>query len=101
VVAVKDLEERCLSAISYENGVQFKVAYLCAGGPLHTPESDIVPCALEIIEILQQILYPQARTLSDRGQLCGLKMCVSEAREVLVLFCKVGELFNDSSQFWQ
>lgn len=74
-------------------------AYLSASGSLHTPESQIVPGALEVLQVLQQILYPQAGTLSNSGQLCWLKMGIPQTREAFVLLRKCGELLDDGCEF--
>jgi hypothetical protein len=73
-------------------------ACLCASGSLDTPETEILPAALKVLQILQQILDPQACTLSDSGQLRGLKMGVSQTRKGLVCIGESGELLDDSRE---
>lgn len=73
-------------------------AYLGSSCAFHTTESEVIPGTLEILEILYQILDPQACSLSHRGQLCRLKVSVSQAGKVLVLQSKLGQLLDNSSQ---
>ena len=79
VAAVEDLQERSL----------------CPGRPLDAAEPQIIPSALEIPEVHEEILDPQAGSLADGGELSGLAMCIAKTCEVLMLLGERREFPND------
>jgi hypothetical protein len=80
VVTVEDLEERGLGT----------------GGSLDTAEAELMTNSLDGAEIHQQILEPDAGSLSDCGQLSGLQVGESETGLILPLHGKGGEFVNSS-----
>ena len=50
---------------------------------------------LQLLYVIDELVDPKGRAFSDRGKLSGLKMGVSEAREILILKREIAEVFND------
>lgn len=82
VVALENLEERCLGT----------------GGALDTAETQVVAGALEVAQVHQQVLDPQASTLAHSHQLCGLSVSEAQAGKVLVLLGELRQLVDHDGQ---
>lgn len=78
VVTVEDLEERCLST----------------SGTLDTTEAELIANSLHGSEIHQQVLDPDTCSLSDGGQLSGLKVSETKTGLVLPLHGESGKLVD-------
>ena len=63
-------------------------AYLGASCAFHTAEAEVVPGSLQILQVFEQVLYPQTCALADGCQLRRLQVSVSQAGKALVLFGK-------------
>lgn len=82
VVTLEDLQERSLST----------------GGTLDTTEAQVIASALQVTQIHQQILNPQAGTLANGNKLSGLAVGEAQAGQVLVLLGELGQLVDDDGQ---
>lgn len=82
VVAVENLEERGLST----------------GSTLDTTEAQVVTGSLEVSQVHEQVLNPQACSLSDSHELGGLSVGETQARQVLVLLGEGRELVDHNGQ---
>lgn len=82
VVTVEDLEERSLST----------------GGTLDTTETQVVAGPLKVSQIHQQVLKPQACSLSDGDELGGLSVGETKAGQILVLVGERGKLINHDGE---
>jgi len=72
---------------------------LSTGRTLHAPETQIVPCPLQVPQVPKQLLDPQCGALANRGELSRLKMGESEGWESAVGLGKGGETSDDGGQF--
>lgn len=82
VITIEDLQERGLGA----------------RGALHATEAEVIAGTLEVAQVHQQVLNPQASTLANGDQLSRLTVSETQAREVLVLPGKLRQLVNDNGQ---
>lgn len=82
VITLEDLEERSLST----------------GGTLDTTETQVIAGPLQVPQIHEQILDPQARPLANRDELGRLSVREAETRQVLVLLRECRQLIDNDGQ---
>lgn len=82
VIALEDLEEGSLST----------------GGTLDTTEAQVIAGPLQVPQIHEQVLDPQARPLANRDELSRLSVRESETRQILVLPRECGQFIDDDGQ---
>ena len=70
---------------------QLKEACAGAGRALAAQKLQLRELEIELFDVKQQVVYPQAGALADGRRLGGLKMRIGKRRQGLVLFCKLTE----------
>ncbi len=77
---------------------QCQKASLRSGRPFDAPKAEIVPRALEVAQVPQELLDPQCRALADGGELSGLEVGETKGRERTVFLCEGGETRDDGRE---
>ena len=86
------VEPAALRMIAVE---QLEEGRLGAGGTLGAEELQGAEYILEILEVEDELVQPQRRTLSDGRRLCRLEVGVRERRHILILHRELTELVDD------
>ena len=87
-----------LVVVAVEEGQK---AGLGAGGALHPAEAQVGALALQVAQIHDQVLDPQAGALADGGQLRRLEVGKAEGWLVFPVFGKAGHAVDDAGEFGQ
>jgi len=82
VITLEDLQERGLGS----------------GGTFDTTEAQVIAGTLEVAQVHQQVLNPQASTLANGDQLGRLAVSETQARQILVFLGKLRQLVDDNGQ---
>ena len=74
---------------------------LRAGGALHAAEGDVLDLVFQILEVHDQILVPQRRSLANGHELSRLVVGEAESGQITVLVGEVAESVDDTHQLIQ
>ena len=78
---------------------QCKKGRLGAGRSFHPSEANVIASALQVSQVPQQLLQPQASSFADRNELGRLKMRPTQARQSAVRVGPRSEAVDDDREF--